>query len=93
MSELFAGVVTKVCRRCGMEKAAGQYSMAKRSPDGLHAHCRACRSAANSVKNKLKRRQKLDTRLYKRPLFEAVIDGAFMAWRYPVEPGALRWAA
>lgn len=33
---------TKICRRCGKEKPAGEFNRKSSSPDGLQSYCKEC---------------------------------------------------
>jgi len=40
---------TKICSKCGVEKARSEFSADKGKPDGLRAHCKACHKVARKV--------------------------------------------
>ncbi len=86
----------KWCRKCETVKPRSMFSPAIRSPDGVHAYCKACRSAYQGRANKLKAtRTNAPPRadVWPRPMKERVLDSRSNDWRYPVAAANLRWVA
>lgn len=49
--------MTKICSKCGQEKDLQEFHRNKKSKDGRHSHCKACRLAHNKEYNKRKYRE------------------------------------
>src|SRR5690606_22111506 len=82
--------ISKQCRRCGEVKASDSFSKATRSPDGLHAHCKRCRSIRNAAAQRSERGNDA-TYIWPRPLTERLCDLRLREWHYPATAGQLTW--
>ena len=71
---------TKCCRRCGEVKNADMFTRASRSPDGLHAFCKACRSKANAASQRTQKGGDA-TYVWPRNALERSADIAIREWR------------
>lgn len=87
---------SKECTRCRECKPLTMFSPLRKhdgSP-GHHSQCKACRSAHQNAANKAKTHRRNEPPreiIWPREPREAFMDSRFMAWRGPVESGALSW--
>ena len=52
---LFIGM-TKICKKCGIDKPLNEYHRGKAFTDGLNSKCSVCVNEYNSIRNKEKRK-------------------------------------
>jgi hypothetical protein len=74
---------TKTCGRCEIAKPLAAFSPCTKGSHGRHSHCKACRSAAQGLRNRLKaKRRNASPRavIWPRAGAERVIDAGFGAW-------------
>lgn len=87
----------KKCARCGQSKPLDMFSPLKKSSDGRHSHCKACRSEYANARKKRSRkfpdrvRAPARDEIWPRPLTEKLLDLNLRNWRYPATAGQLTW--